>query len=126
MNENINLFAVIRNMRIARKLGKISMETQQRVIRRLNPRPSILKWEGLMALRATIEKEIRPAKLAKMEAEKEAFQVSYAVPARKPVATVTAKVTVPVLAELNADWWREAGRREKANRKANRNANSEE
>ncbi len=115
---NLNLFNAIKIMRIARKLGKISLEQQQRLIRRLAPRESTLRWERMMALRASIEKAITPALQAKRAVEFEVFDIKHSTtPVRKALPVFTGKVKAPIIETLDANWWKEAGKRDKASRK---------
>lgn len=73
----MNIQSAIRQMRVARRLGKLSLDQQNRILRRLAPRESQLNWEKMMGLRAQIEKEIQPILQARRQAERECFQVKY-------------------------------------------------
>ena len=110
-------------MRVARHLGKLSHEQQERIMRRISPRQSTLNWEKMMAFRASIEKEIAPQLAATRAAEAEAdcFQVRSSTPSRKATsAFATLRVAKPVLIghEYTPEWWKEAELRERAARKA--------
>lgn len=117
----LNINSAVRQMRVARKLGKISNETQTRLMRKLAPRDSQLSWESMMRLRAQIERDIRPILQAKREAERDVFNVLFQVESNlKAKSFVSAKVKKKVLAgyEYTPEWWKEAEKRERAQRKA--------
>ena len=76
LNTNINLEQAVRQMRVACKLGKISLDTQNRTMRRLGVN-RFANWERMMALRASIEKEIAPILRAKREAERDCFDIKF-------------------------------------------------
>lgn len=118
----MNIQSAVRQMRVARRLGKLSLDQQNRLMRRLAPRACVLRWERMMALRASIERDIQPALMEKRKAEAEAFQVRFLVErANRPaVPTVTVKVTRPALVgyEYTPEWWKEAELRERNARKA--------
>lgn len=75
----MNIDKAIRQMRVARRLGKISNEQQERILRKRAGRNRFATWERMMALRASIEKEIAPILAAKREAERDLFQVKFEV-----------------------------------------------
>lgn len=108
-------------MRIARKLGKISNEVQSRMMRRLAPRESEIRWESMMALRRQIEGDCAPALAAKRAAEAECFQVKFKVTEGKATPV---KVTAPRKVrqqltgyEYTRAWWDEMERKERQDRK---------
>lgn len=107
-------------MRAARKLGKLSLEQQNRIMRRIQPRESSLSWERMMALRAQIEREIQPILQANREAEHECFQARFAKsePRKAVVAPKAKKKPALVGYEYTPQWWKEAELRERAQRKA--------
>jgi hypothetical protein len=100
--------AELRQQRIMRRLGKID--------------PTVQRWEGLMALRAAIAKEVAPVLRAKHEAELICMDVKFL--AERPVkrqSSARAKASdLPPLTdhEYTPAWWAEAGKREAAARKA--------
>jgi uncharacterized protein with HEPN domain len=67
----------LRQMRTARKLGKITNEVQRRIMRKIAPRESEVHWEHLMALRSRIEHDIQPLLLAKKQAEATVFDIRF-------------------------------------------------
>jgi hypothetical protein len=122
----LNIHSAIRQMRIARRLGKLSLDAQNRLMRRLAPRPEVLAWENMMALRATIEKEIQP----QLDAARQADDLLHNPAERRKVFTmmdacleqaefVFAKVKAPKLKghEYTPAWWKEAEVRERSARK---------
>ena len=118
----MNIQTAIRQMRVARRLGKISNEVQTRIMRRLRPRESELQWERLMALRASIERDIQPIIAAKRAAERDCFDIKYMVVESKavPVAVAPTRKVKPALTgyEYTPAWWKEAEQRERAAKKA--------
>jgi len=66
-------------MRVARRLGKLSLDQQNRILRRIHPRPSTLTWERMMALRASIAKDVAPILQARREAERDCFDIKFEV-----------------------------------------------
>ncbi len=75
----LNINTALRQMRTARHLGKLSNEQQVRILRKRCGVNRMATWERLMALRASIEREIAPILAAKRQAERECFDVKYAV-----------------------------------------------
>lgn len=73
----MNIQIALRQMRNSRKLGKLSLSQQDRIMRRIQPRESVLNWERLNALRAQIDSEVAPILQAKREAEHKSFQVRW-------------------------------------------------
>jgi hypothetical protein len=91
MKTNINLHTALRHCRTARHQHKISMEVQQRTLRRLlnsqgleMESVTLNRWGSLMALRARIEREIKPTKDAMLAARWKLFRTKD----DRPLATV--------------------------------------
>lgn len=91
----MNIQNAISQMRIQRKMGKLSEERQARILRRFHPRHSQLQWERMMALRAEIEKDVQPKIQAMRQAERDCFQVKW-----EPEATLPAEPSAPILTPL--------------------------
>lgn len=118
----LNIKTAVRQMRVARRLGKISNEVQTRIMRRLAPRESQVHWENMMALRASIAREIAPAIHAKRVAERECFDIKYTVGAearKAKLAPVTMRVSTPVLNgyEYTREWWNACEKQEREAKK---------
>jgi hypothetical protein len=114
-NMKHNLNNTILKARIANRQNRISEDAMRRAFRRLKA-PVVqteLNWEAMMALRANIEKEIKPVLSAQHEAQYVAYDIAYEV--NKPVKRIRKKVSVPFLknADCTPDWWKEAGKRER-------------
>ena len=120
----MNIQSVLRQMRTARRLGKISNEVQTRLIRRLAPRQSQLNWEAMMRLRAQIEKDIAPIITARREVEAECYQIPFRVERAAKATPVKITTRRPRQAltgyEYTPAWWKEAELRERAARKQER------
>lgn len=118
----MNIQSAVRQMRIARKLGKISNEVQSRVMRRLAPRQMELNWEAMMRLRAQIERDCAPVLAAKRAAEADCFQIKFKVTEGKAtpvkVAPVRRRKQALTGHEYTPAWWKEAEQRERAAKKA--------
>lgn len=126
MNDNTSLFNQIRNMRHARRLGKLSADQQRQTLLALGYRPVVIRhnlangvpcessarWEIMMALRQSIEIEITPVLQKRRDAEEEAFQCRQDVESRfrrvsvKENPVLTAKVEAPVVPGLDENWWK--------------------
>ena len=133
MTTNINLQAAIIQTRIASKLGKISGDTQNRIMRRLK-HPAMLalqedykaellapmppQWTGMMDLLESIHAEIAPTIERLRSAEANEFPKCLTLD-----DTATMKRVTPTLADyddytLTPEWWKEAELRERAEKKA--------
>lgn len=110
-----SLERAVRQMRIARHLGKISASVQRRIWRRIAQPESAVRWEHMMALRASIEKEITPKLLAKREAEFDILDIKYVQPVERIKGFVPAREENT---EAAAQWWREQDIKEREERKA--------
>ena len=92
----MNIQATLKQCRVARKNGQISNEQQVRILRRLGKHPAMLAkiqaelkqrytappsaaWTALMELRNQIERDIMPTLLAKRQAERDCFDIQFAV-----------------------------------------------
>ncbi len=120
----MNIQSAISQMRIGRKLGKISNEVQTRVLRRFAPRDTQLQWEAMMRLRSQIERDIQPIMKARKAAEAECYQIKFKVTETKS-APVKAAAPRKVRAELTGyeytvAWWKEQDLKERQDRKAAR------
>jgi hypothetical protein len=141
----MNIKSAISQMRVARRLGKLSSEQAARLLRRLGhsyalsqhekikaemTAPPAPEWLAIMELRNSIEAEILP----KLEAARKADDLLNNPAERRKVFTVmdacleqadsvSAKVEAPKLEgyEYTREWWDEAERRE---RKERREANA--
>ena len=137
----MNIKSAIGQMRIARRLGKLSSEQAARLLRRLGhsyalaqhekikaemTAPPSLEWLEVMALRNAIEAEILP----KLEAARKADDLLNNPAERRKVFTmmdacleqadsVSAKVEAPKLEgyEFTRAWWDEQEVKERTNRK---------
>lgn len=124
MKANLNLHTALTHCRTARRMGKISGEVQQRTLRRLLNAQGIevenitaTRWGRMMALRASIEREIKP----KLDAIRKARytllrgndNMLVTVPARRKQVAAAARASIPPIdPNLNADWWKEQERLE--------------
>ncbi len=136
----MNIKSAIGQMRIARRLGKLSSEQAARLLRRLGHSyalaqhekikaeflaPPSPEWLEIMALRNAIEAEILPTLEAARYADdllhKPALRwsVSLMDACLEEAETVSAKVTVPKLEgyEFTRAWWDEQELKERTNRK---------
>jgi hypothetical protein len=115
----INITTAVRQMRIARKLGKISNEIQTRVMRRLGFN-RMAQWESMMRLRAQIERDIAPVMVARKEAEADLFQIKCKVTERKAPVKVAPRKVKQVLTgyEYTVAWWNAMELKEREDRKA--------
>lgn len=140
----MNIQTAIRQMRVARRLGKLSAEQASRLLRRLGhpavvaqhkqfaaamtaaPSPEAVQlWDKFMDLRNTIEAEVLP----KLEAKRKADDLLFNPADRRKAYTVmdacldqaaSVKVEAPKLEgyEFTPEWWKEAEKREREQRKA--------
>ena len=133
----MNIQHALRQLRIARKFGKISNEVQSRTLRRLGYAPALAlgekaklaatvstpEWSAMMGLLAAIETEIAPALEAKRKAERDCLDIRYAGDSKRRVAKV-AKAAPVVVAPVEVDytctpdWWKEQEKKERAEKKA--------
>jgi len=115
----INITTAVRQMRIARRLGKINNEIQTRMMRRLGFN-RMAQWESMMRLRAQIERDIAPILTAKRAAEAELLQVKYKVTERKAPVKVAPRKVKQVLTgyEYTIEWWKAMDLKEREDRKA--------
>lgn len=135
----IDIHKALAQLRIARKLGKISNEVQARQLRRLGYAPAIAiadaaklraeQWQGMMGVLKSIHAEIAPAIAAKRQAERDCFDVRYQDDSKRRVAKVAPVVPVaaPVKREVagyeyTPAWWKEQERKERNELKAKRQA----
>ena len=135
----MNIKSAIGQMRVARRLGKLSSEQAARLLRRLGHSyalsqhekikaeflaPPSPEWLELMALRNNIEAEVLPT----LEAARKADDLLNNPAERRNTfmdaclelaETVSAKVTVPKLEgyEFTRAWWDEQELKERTNRK---------
>lgn len=74
----INIQTAIRQCRIARKLGKISNEEQQAIIRRINPNAEAKEvWAKVHKLLKSIHQDVAPLIQARRQAERELYQIKF-------------------------------------------------
>jgi hypothetical protein len=134
----LNIKNATAQMRLARRLGKLSAEVHARTLRRIGhayalaeqqrvkaemTAPPSPEWQAMMNLLHSIEAEVEPILLEKRKAERECFDIMYQVePECRTVrlAPVSAKVArpQPVGYEYTRAWWDEAEKRERAAKKA--------
>lgn len=131
----MNIKSAIGQMRIARRLGKLSSEQAARLLRRLGHSyalsqhekikaeflaPPSPEWLEMMALRNAVEQEVLPVLVAARQADD---LLNNPAERRKTFMdacldyadTVSAKVTAPKLEgyEFTRAWWDEAAKRER-------------
>jgi hypothetical protein len=112
----INLENATRQMRLARRMGKISNLEQTKIFRKLQRKvngPN--EWEKMMLLRASIAVEIAPVLEAKRKAELDTYDIKYVAPAEKIKGFVPRQAKD---ATMSPQWWIEAGKRDAAMEKA--------
>lgn len=112
----MNIELAVKQMRIARKAGKISAEVQQKLMRRIAPRQSQLNWEKMMAFRAQIEREVAPVLEVKRKAEFDELGVKY-VPMMEKIQGFIPAALRRKQANDQA-WWDAAELREREAKKA--------
>ena len=94
----MNIQSAIRQCRIARRLGKLTNEAQTRSLRKLGlVRENTRNWERMMALRASIDKEVAPILLARKQAEAIYYQIAYKPVRESKAALKPIKVRRPRL-----------------------------
>lgn len=73
----MNIQTAIRQMRIARRLGKLSNEQQNRIMRKISPRPAQSLWQSMRNMLESIKAEptVKKELEAKRAAERDLFQI---------------------------------------------------
>lgn len=119
MKTNINLHTALTQCRTARRQGKISSEVQQRTLRRVCKTSGMEmevithdRWGQMMALRASIEREIAPKKETFRRTQWESICTAKQLLAFVRQSEPAAKATVipPIDPRFNHVWWKEQDR----------------
>ena len=138
----MNIQIALNQMRIARRLGKISNEIQSRTLRRLGYAPAVAvsdyrspsallapptpQWIAMMGLLESIKAEIAPMLEAKRQAERECYDIRFAGDGQRKekISKVTPVVRPPkqdlLGYEYTRAWWDAMDLKEKADRMAAR------
>jgi hypothetical protein len=121
MKTQINLHVALTQCRIARRQGKISSEIQQRILRRLCNANNLdiepithNRWGRMMALRASIEREIAPQKEAFRRTQWESICTAKQLLATelKSEPALAETVIPPIDPRFDYVWWKEQERLE--------------
>jgi len=105
----------LKQLRIARRLGRITAQQQERIVRRKGLCKSdrwkercqrIQRTNRLWSMRDAIADDVAPIIKTKREVEWAVFDIRF-VPDEPVVETVSARIEKPPIA-VDADWWKTA------------------